>query len=395
MLKFYILLIISVNSIFSFTQESYDKHTRINSEKENAAIPSYPDLFFEYRIAELNKNTPVELEYNEAVKYYIDLYSIHRRDEFAKIIGLSELYFPYFDEMLAKFNLPLELKYLTIVESGLNPLAVSKSGAVGLWQFLLNTGRLFDLEINSYIDERRDPFKSTEAACRYLNYLYSTFGDWQLVLSSYNGGPGDVRKAIERSDGTVQYWEIRPYLSDQAQNYVPAFIAVTYLMNYYRDHHITPVSPPYHYRDLDTLRISYYLTFSQISSMLDMPVEELRFLNPVYKMDIIPEMNEPAVLILPKDKISLFIRNESRMLGCDPEEQDYHTLINNAKSTDNKIKIIHIVEKGEFFHKIALKYNCTLENIKTWNNLTDNYLTPGQKLVIWIDKEQHDKKNQQ
>jgi membrane-bound lytic murein transglycosylase D len=376
--KISLILIIVMNFMNSFTQEF---HT------------SYPDLFFEYRIAELNINTPVELDYNEAVRYYIDLYTVHRREEFARIIGLSELYFPFFDEMLAKYNLPLELKYLTIVESGLNPLAVSKSGAVGLWQFLLNTGRLFDLEINSYIDERRDPFRSTEAACRYLTYLYNTFNDWQLVLSSYNGGPGDVRKAIERSNGAVNYWEIRPYLSEQAQNYVPAFMAVTYLMNYYREHQITPIPPPYHYRDLDTLRISYYLTFSQISGMLDIPVEQLRFLNPVYKMDVVPEMSEPAILVLPRDKISLFIQNESKILGEVPEEDNYHTMMGNAHSTDNKIQIIHVVEKGEFFHKIALKYNCTLENIKTWNNLTDNTLSPGQKLVIWINKVQYDKIN--
>jgi membrane-bound lytic murein transglycosylase D len=376
--KFSIILITVMNFMNSFTQEYRT---------------SYPDLFFEYRIAELNINTPVELDYNEAVRYYIDLYTVHRRDEFARIIGLSELYFPFFDEMLAKYNLPLELKYLTIVESGLNPLAVSKSGAVGLWQFLLNTGRLFDLEINSYIDERRDPFKSTEAACRYLNYLYNTFNEWQLVLSSYNGGPGDVRKAIERSNGAIDYWEIRPHLSEQAQNYVPAFIAVTYLMHYYREHQITPIPPPYRYRDLDTLRISYYLTFSQISGMLDIPVEQLRFLNPVYKMDVVPEMSEPAILVLPRDKISLFIQNESKILGKVPETENYHTMMDNAHSTDNKIQIIHVVEKGEFFHKIALQYNCTLENIKTWNNLTDNTLSPGQKLVIWIDKEQHDKIN--
>jgi membrane-bound lytic murein transglycosylase D len=376
--KVSLILIIVMNFMNSFTQEF---HT------------SYPDLFFEYRIAELNINTPVELDYNEAVRYYIDLYTVHRREEFARIIGLSELYFPFFDEMLAKYNLPLELKYLTIVESGLNPLAVSKSGAVGLWQFLLNTGRLFDLEINSYIDERRDPFRSTEAACRYLTYLYNTFNDWQLVLSSYNGGPGDVRKAIEMSNGALNYWEIRPYLSEQAQNYVPAFMAVTYLMNYYREHQITPIPPPYHYRDLDTLRISYYLTFSQISGMLDIPVEQLRFLNPVYKMDVVPEMSEPAILVLPRDKISLFIQNESKILGEVPEEDNYHTMMGNAHSTDNKIQIIHVVEKGEFFHKIALKYNCTLENIKTWNNLTDNTLSPGQKLVIWINKVQYDKIN--
>ena len=157
---------------------------------------------------------------------------------------MSQLYFPIFDEALDRYSLPQELKYLTIVESGLNPLAVSKSGAVGLWQFLLNTSRLFDLEVTSYIDERRDPYKSTEAACRYLNYLNNTFHDWHLVLSSYNGGPGEVRKAIERSKGETDYWKLRPYLSEQAKNYVPAFIAAVYLMNFYKEHGIVPVVRP-------------------------------------------------------------------------------------------------------------------------------------------------------
>lgn len=357
----------------------------------NIAAPKYPDIFYEYRLAELNKKTPVELDYNASVRKYIELFSIQRRDEFAKIIGLSQLYFPYFDEILARHNLPLELKYLTIVESGLNPLAVSKSGAVGLWQFLLNTCRLFDLEVNSYIDERRDLFKSTEAACKYLQYLYNTFNDWQLVLSSFNGGPGDVRKAIERSNGKIEYWQLRPFLSEQAQNYVPAFIAVAYLMNYYDEHNIVPVPPSYNFHDLDTLKIGYQLTFRQISEMTDISDETLRFLNPVYKTDVIPDMANHNVLVLPHDKAIAFLKNESRMLGKDPEMENYFTMISNTHIYDNKIMLIHIVEKGEFFHKIAMKYNCTLENIKTWNSLTDNSLVPGQKLVIWVDKSYYDK----
>ncbi|MFO7657615.1 MAG: transglycosylase SLT domain-containing protein [Bacteroidales bacterium] len=349
-------------------------------------IPNYPDIFYEYRIAELNKTTPIELEYNETVKKYIDIFAIQRRDEFARIIGLSLLYFPVFDEMLAKYDLPLELKYLTIVESGLNPMAVSKSGAVGLWQFLLNTCRLFDLEVNSYIDERRDVYKSTDAACRYLKYLHGTFHDWQLVLSSYNGGPGDVRKAIERSKGKMDYWQLRPYLSEQAQNYVPAFIAASYLMNYYTEHNIIPVAPEYNYFDLDTIKINYYITFQQISEMLDIPIETLRILNPVYKCDIIPEIPNHAQLTLPAEKAIEFIRNESRILGKETETANYFTMLNKANHYDNKVKIIHIVEKGDFFHKIAMKYNCSLENIKTWNNISDNSLVPGQKLIIWVDK---------
>ncbi|MBN2610304.1 MAG: transglycosylase SLT domain-containing protein [Bacteroidales bacterium] len=385
-------IIILIFFFFSFIFRTAAQHeeqgyeTVKTHQADEAQIPDYPDIFYEYRIAELNKKTPIELEYNEAVKKYIDIYAVQRREEFAKIIGLSQLYFPVFDEMLAKYDLPLELKYLTIVESALNPFAVSKSGAVGLWQFLLNTCRLFDLEVNSYIDERRDVYKSTDAACRYLQYLYGTFNDWQLVLSSYNGGPGDVRKAIERSKGKMDYWQLRPYLSHQAQNYVPAFIAACYLMNFYPEHHIIPVAPEYNFFDLDTLKIDYYITFKQITEKIDIPLETLRYLNPVYKCDIIPDMAGHALLILPKEKVLEFIRNESRILGNEPAAANYLTMLDEANYYDNKVKITYTVQKGDFFHKIAMKYNCSIENIKTWNNLHDNSLVPGQKLIVWVDK---------
>ena len=349
------------------------------------SIPRYPDMFYEYRIAELNKLTPIELDYNEIVKKYIENYAIKRREEFAKIIGLAELYFPIFDNMLDKYDLPLELKYLTIVESSLNTNARSKSGAVGLWQFLLNTCKLFDLEVNSYIDERRDPYKSTDAACRYLKYLYTTYNEWQLALSSYNSGPGDIRKAIERSNGKTDYWEIRPYLSEQAQNYVPAFIASLYLMNHYKEHNIKPVPPRFSFKNIDTLWINYPVSFNQISEITGISTDELKFLNPVYRRAFIPDLEKPALLTLPKDKIELYIKNESRIIGKEENINDYNSLLSNAGSTENKTKIIHVVQKGEFFHKIALRYNCTLENIKAWNNLTDNFLYPGQELIIWVE----------
>jgi membrane-bound lytic murein transglycosylase D len=349
------------------------------------SVPRYPDIFYEYRIAALNKTTPIELDYNETVKKYIENYAVKRRDEFARIIGLSELYFPIFDHMLDKYDLPLELKYLTIVESSLNINAKSKSGAVGLWQFLLNTCKLFDLEVTSYIDERRDPYKSTEAACRYLKYLYNTYNDWQLVLSSYNSGPGDIRKAIERSDGRTNYWEIRPYLSEQAQEYVPAFIASLYLMNHYKEHDIKPVPPRFDFNNIDTIWINYPVSFKQIIDITGITADELRFLNPVYRRDYIPDLNKPALLILPRDKITVYLRNESRILGRADDNDDYNSLVSNAGSTENKTRIIHVVQKGEFIHKIALKYYCTLENIKAWNNIRDNFLYPGQELIIWVD----------
>jgi membrane-bound lytic murein transglycosylase D len=349
-----------------------------------SGMPDDKDMLYEYRIASLNKLSPVQLDYNPDVRHYIDLFTGPRKAEMASVIGLSKIYFPVFDEILDRYGLPYELKYLTVVESGLNPLAVSKSGAVGLWQFLLNTSRLFDLQVTSYIDERRDPYKSTEAACKYLQYLNNTFHDWHLVLSSYNNGPGEARKAIERCKGETDYWKLRPYLSEQARNYVPAFIAVIYVMHFYKEHGIIPVEPVYDYNKIDSLHIRYPVSFAQISAMIDLPVDRIRMLNPVYKTDYIPAVDPWAVLVLPNDKIQLYLRQEISILGYSSAPLDYNVMVQNAGSTEGRKKIIHEVQPGEFTHRIAMKYNCTLENIKAWNNLSTYEVKAGQKLVIWV-----------
>lgn len=348
--------------------------------------PDDPDMLYEYRIAGLNRSSPVELVYNADVRRYIDLFTGPRKEEMARIIGLSELYFPIFDEILDRQGLPLELKYLTIIESGLNPLATSKSGAVGLWQFLLNTGRLFDLEVTSFVDERCDPYKSTEAASRYLAYLYNTFHDWQLVLSSYNGGPGEVRKAIERCHGETDYWKLRPYLSNQAKNYVPAFVAAIYMLNFYKEHGIVPVRPDFDYFHTDTLHIRYAVSFSQVSSEIGLDIAHIRLLNPVYKRDYIPARNTYSLLVLPADKTSDYLKNEVNILGFAKPPIDYNQLVTQAGNTAGKTKIIHVVQAGEFTHKIAMKYNVTLENIRAWNHLSGNEVNVGQKLEIWIEE---------
>jgi membrane-bound lytic murein transglycosylase D len=387
-MRIFRIIPVSVFAVLIFTGFNETDPAEVKNVKDNRdTIPRYPDLYYEIKISELNKTSPVPLDFNPYVKAYIELYTIQRRKEMAVLIGLSQLYFPLFEEILDRNSLPLELKYLTVVESGLNPLAISKSGAVGLWQFLIGTGNMFDLTVNSYVDERRDPVKSTEAACRYLQYLYNTFHDWQLVMASYNGGPGETRKAIERSGGETDYWKIRPLLSEQAQNYVPAFIAMVYIMNHYADHNIKPVPPSYAYRRLDTLHIRYAVSFKQISEIIGLPVEHIRFLNPVYKRDYIPELEYPAVLILPEEKIPVYLKNEDNILGYYVEPLNYNELVKNAGDTENKIRIIHVVEKGEYFHKIALRYGCTIENLKAWNHLDSLSLVPGQKLVIWVDKD--------
>lgn len=361
------------NTLFSFTPAS-------------DSIPIFPDLVYEYRITELNHLTPIELEYNDHVRRFIDVYTIERRKHLARIAGRAERYFPMIEQKLDKYGLPLELKYLAVIESALDPFAVSKSGAMGLWQFKLNTGRMFDLTVNSYIDERRDPYKSTEAACKYLKYLYRIYGNWQLALGAYNGGPGVIRKAIARSDKEESFWELYPHLPAQTKSYVPAFIAVNYAMNHLEKHKITPEKENNQYINTDTVKLNYSVSFQDIADKTGVPVSKIKVLNPLYKRDFIPNMDNKAVLILPKDKILTFLKNEESLSkkrdGEEPVEK-----IDSTADKENKKRITHVVKKGEHFHKIAMKYNCTIEDIRKWNNLTDNSLTMGQELAIWVEPE--------
>jgi membrane-bound lytic murein transglycosylase D len=340
------------------------------------SIPVFPDIVYEYRMAILDKRTPLVLEYTPLVRKYIEIYTIQRRDEMSRILGLSKLYFPIFEYYLDKYDLPLELKYLSVVESSLNPLAKSSSGAVGLWQFLYNSSPMFDLEISSYVDERMDVYKSTDAACRYFKYLYNTFHDWHLVLAAYNGGPGVVRNAMERSGGKTNLWDLLPYLPEQTQNYVPAFLAMNYVMNYYKDHNIKAIDPEYTFQLIDTLYISKSLTFAQIADNIKISPDKLRFLNPRYKLDEIPETGNKQLLVLPHNLISPFLFFESRIF----------TSIAKADTTlkARARKLHYTVERGDFLHKIAMKYNCSLADIKQWNHLSSDFIAPGQTLVIWV-----------
>ncbi len=383
---FVVLVTLLISQNLFGKNNNKNNHLCDNKKAVSDSFPIFADLVYEYRIAELNNLTPIELEYNARVRRYIDVYTIERREHLAKIIGLSELYFPLIEEKLDKYNLPFELKYLAIVESALDPKAISSSEAVGLWQFKLNTSRMFDLKVNSYIDERCDPYLSTEAACSYLQYLYRIFNDWQLVLAAYNGGPGEVKKAIERSGGKTNFWEILPYLPEQTKNYVPAFIAVNYVMNYHNNHNIGAIHPKYINIDIDSLQIKRAVSFKRISDILDIPVAALEFLNPIYKRNYIPKLSRPAVIILPSEKILPFLRNEEIIFDKNSPKNDFEIVVTDVGSTENKIKIIHAVKKGEYFHKIAIRYDCTIEEIRIWNKLTNNNISVGQKLVIWVDK---------
>ncbi len=348
------------------------------------SIPHYDDMVYEARLAKLDALSPFDLQYNTYVQGYIDMYTLRRREQVSRMMALSQFYFPMFEELLDKYNLPLELKYLAICESALNPMAKSRSAAMGLWQFMYPTGKMFGLKVSSYVDERCDPYKSTTAACEYFQYLYGLFGDWQMVLAAYNGGPGTVNKAIRRSGGKKTYWEIRPYLPTETQGYVPAFIAVNYVMNYTSEHNIRSAIPKKTFLEVDTVTVKKQLSFSQISSMLDIPEDELLYLNPCYRKRVIPVVpEEPSFLTLPSNKIGAFINNEVNLYNyLKPDTLSEDIL------TSQEITKIHIIKKGEGLTAIAKKYGCTAANIKTWNGMSSNKLKPGKKLTIYL----HEKK---
>lgn len=351
-------------------------------------VKSFPDIFYEFRIEALNKTSPIKLDYNIHVKKYIDLYLEKRPEKLAEALGLSMLYFPIFEQYLDKHKLPFELKYLPVIESGLDPKAVSKSGATGLWQLLLNSSKLLGLEVNSYIDERSDPYLSTDAACRYLKYLYSIFNDWQLALAAYNGGPGEIRNAILRSGGKTNFWELMPYLPEQTKWYVPAYIAIIYLMNHAHEHGIGVKSPVYTFLQTDTLKIYEALEFSKIEEKIGVDIEVLRFLNPVYRIDRIPDTGKPQALVLPANKIMAFIKAENQIYSRTNDTANYFDKLSQAGDTTGKIKKIYVVGKGDFLHKIALEHGCTIENIRAWNTLVSDKLSQGQILKIWTPKNQ-------
>jgi membrane-bound lytic murein transglycosylase D len=310
------------------------------------------------------------------------------------MLGLAQNYFPLFEDKLAQFNLPLELKYLAIVESALNPAIRSRVGATGLWQFMYGTGKLFGLNTSSYVDDRCDPYKSTVAACRYFTYLYSIYHDWSLVLAAYNSGPGNVNKAIRRSGGGRTYWEIRPYLPQETQGYVPAFIAVNYVMNYADEHNLKAIIPPINGMDMDTVHVNHEVSLKQISDILDVPYEDVRYLNPSYILGVIPYTGEPSTLVLPRQKIAAFITNEraiydyadrakpSRNYVPTPVNSPTKATVAQAPGMYASIAKYHKVKKGESLGTIASRYHVTTTQIRKWNGMRSSTVHSGQTLVV-------------
>jgi len=350
-----------------------------------------PDSVYIRRLQNLDSYIP--LPYNESVKKFINFYFNRRRGMVSIMLGLTNYYFPLFEEALARYDLPAELKYLPIIESALNPKIVSRAGASGLWQFMHGTAKMYGLEINSYIDERNDPIKSTDAAARYLKDLYAIYGDWHVVIAAYNCGPGNINKAVRRSGGKQGYWEIYSRLPRETRGYIPIFIAANYVMNYAKEHKLLPVHPTFKILT-DTLVINSYLNFEQIASVLNIPIMEIRQLNPQYKRDIIPaKTDKHFVLKLPIDKISPFIDNQTQIFAYNRDKYFPNNQIVPIKGdprsryfdTDGMKKIYYTVKSGDNPRAIAKKYKIGTSLLCEWNNIRHNKVKVGQKLAIYVD----------
>jgi membrane-bound lytic murein transglycosylase D len=345
-------------------------------------VPTYSDSVYKARIDKLDQETPIDLTYNQSVKSFIELYAVRKRALTSKILGLKEIYFPMFEEYLDKYDIPLEMKYLAVVESALNPVAGSRAGAKGLWQFMYYTGKLYGLKVTSLVDERYDPYLATDAACRHMKDLYNMFGDWNLVMAAYNSGAGNVQKAIRRAGGVKNYWAIWPFLPRETRGYVPAFIAVVYVMNYAPEHNLYPLHPGILYGGIDTIMVNQPLAFDQICEFMNLSSEEVTFLNPMFKAGIIPAYNGKVYsLRLPKDQTLKFAENEQAIYGYRTKAGvEKEKLVSEIKkATDRQY---HTVRSGESLGLIARKYNVTVNQIKQWNNLKGTMIHPGQQLII-------------
>jgi membrane-bound lytic murein transglycosylase D len=347
------------------------------------------------RLKKLDEKSPFNIEYNPGLENIIKSFLKNRKKAFERLMGISQFYFPLFEESLAAQNIPLEIKYLAVVESALNPRAVSKAGATGLWQFMYQTGKQYGLNIDTYVDERSDPMKASKAATQYMKNMYSIFGDWDLVLASYNTGPGNVAKAIRRSGGKQNYWNIRPYLHKETQGYVPAFLATMYIFEYHKEHGIVPNRPVANRFATDTVMVKQTLTFKQIADLLDVSVAELQFLNPSYKREVVPYITGSNHYIrLPLDKVALFASNEEKIyayanyeesLREKPFDSRFASAVASNESS-SKLKF-HKVRRGDSLSEISDKYGVTVAQLKKWNRLRSNSAPLGRNLKIYTKEE--------
>ena len=348
--------------------------------------PQFSDSIYIDRLTRM----PVlmEMPYNDIVRKFIDTYTVRLRGQVAFMLSACNFYMPIFEEALDAYGLPLELKYLPIIESALNPSAVSRAGATGLWQFMHATGKVYGLENNSLVDERRDPIKATWAAARYLKDMYDIYHDWNLVIAAYNCGPGNINKAIRRAGGKTDYWEIYRYLPRETRGYVPAFIAANYVMTYYCKHNICPMETNIP-QATDTVLVTRDLHFQQIADLCHVPMEEIKSLNPQYKRNIIPGLSKPRTLRLPTEAISAFLDQQDTIYAHRASEffKNRRTVasVNSSRasgSTDGELTWYRI-RQGDTLGGIARKFGVRISELRRWNGLRGNNIRAGRRLKIY------------
>ena len=362
-----------------------------------------PTELLKQRLQAMNEKSPFDIQYNQGLENIIKSFLKNRKKSFSRLMALSEYYFPIFEDAFAKQNVPLEIKYLAVVESALNPKAVSKMGATGLWQFMYGTGKQYALKIDSYVDERSDALKATAAASDYMTRMFNVFNDWELVLASYNSGPGNVTKAIRRSGGKTNYWDIRNHLPKETQGYVPAFYATMYLFEYHKEHGINPERAVVKNFETDTVAVKNQMSFKQIADLLDMPQSQIQLLNPSYKLNVVPYyQGEQHFLRLPKDKIATFVSNEDKIYAYVKYQSGFKTMstqlamkvapkvkpaVTREAVTASKDIQFYKVRKGDNLGAIADKYNVNISDLKKWNNLKSNAVAFGRTLKIKSEAE--------
>lgn len=322
----------------------------------------------------------IEMPYNDIIKQFIDLYAVKLRDRVAFMLSANNFYMPIFEEALDLYNLPLELKYLPVIESALNPNATSRQGAVGLWQFMLRTAKAYGLEVNSLVDERKDPIKSTYAAARYLKDLYDIYHDWNLVLAAYNCGPGNINKAIRRAGGATDFWSIYNFLPKETRGYVPGFVAANYIMTYYCEHNISPMKMQMP-EGTDTIHINRNLNLNQIAEVCKMNIEQLRALNPELKKDIIPGNQKTYALKLPNNMVSCFLEHEDSIYNYKPNV--YNTRRATVEVTTPKTaEVYHKIKNGDTLGGIAAKYGVSVNQLRKLNGIKGNNIRAGKTIRV-------------
>ncbi|HRF75059.1 MAG TPA: transglycosylase SLT domain-containing protein [Chitinophagales bacterium] len=400
----------STNPAWNFDQRDYDMLGYAATD-----TPRFTPEIYAERISKIN--SPIPYTYNKSVQGFLDLYCMRRRTQVSNMLGLSQTYFPMFEAELDRKNMPIELKYLAIIESALNTHAVSKAGATGLWQFMNGTGKLMGLRIDSYVDERRDPYMATVAAVAYLEDLYNIYNDWFLAIAAYNCGPGNVNKALRKAGGGDKtFWDIENYLPKETRGYVPAFIAATYVFEYHKEHNIRPAKYDYDFSMMDTLMITHKMTIEQLAPYVGLTAEEIALNNPALKTKTIPGSPYPYPLRLPMNAVATFYANKDSLYASlnKKETQNLATLaknveeVNNAKAktatktttdattaatttttkeiTDPEapVTVSYTVKKGDNLGYISDWFDCSVADIKKWNKLSSTKIVPGQKLKLTV-----------